>query len=76
MKGWVSVFLLLVSITLSGGVVALLIAFIGYQFGFAGWFVVALLGGGWILYLALLGNEYRQDLSAPRRENHREESQS
>ncbi len=54
---WVAAFLLLASIMLSSGVVALTVAWLGHQYGFAGWAVVALLGGGWILY-ALLAREY------------------
>lgn len=70
MRGWVNLFLLLVCMTLSAGLVALTVAWFGYQFGVAGWAVVAVLGGWWVLSL-LLAREYPP---APGQGHEREES--
>ena len=49
----IAVLLLMVSIAVGSGAVALLLAFIGYNTGVAGWFL-ALLGGIWLLYVLLV----------------------
>ncbi len=67
---WVAVFLLTVGIALTTGLFALLVAYLGYQFGVAGWFL-ALSVGLWLLY-ALLVTEYPLASGrGPKREDYR-----